>query len=141
MISSIVTDYISECLRSAGFEPMTEYEDDIMKKPPAVQSAVYPAFMRVSQTALSRLSGGGAPDCRAEVTVKIRALGAKRGFADAEKLSAMSEQALSRLYLGSGMLVSRAVCGEVKRNMQLGRLEMPLEATLSYIYELKEVIE
>lgn len=141
MISSIVTDYISECLKSAGFEPMTEYEDDIMKRPPAVQSAIYPAFMRVSQTALSSFSGNGAPGCRAEVTVKIRALGAKRGFADADKLSGMSEKAISRLYLGSSMLVQRAVCGELRKNMQLGRLEMPLEATLSYIYELGEDIE
>lgn len=139
MISSAVTDYIEKCLADAGFEPMTEYEDDIMKRPPAVQTAVYPAFMRVSQIALSEFRVSGTFGCRAEVTVKIRALGAKKGFADAETLCRMSEDALGSIYLGSDMLVVRAVCGEIKRNMQLGRLERTLEVTLSYVWEKREV--
>lgn len=139
MISSVVTDYVARCFKAAGFEPMSEYEDDIMQKPPAVKQTAYPAFMRVSQTALSRFTGSGVPGCRAQVTVKVRALGAKRGFADADALCAMSEDALSRLYLGSSMLIEKAVCGEVKRNMQLGRLERTIEATLSYVWEQKGV--
>ena len=139
MISSNALTFVSGCLTAAGFTSKTEYIGEINEKPIG-SGGYYPAFMRVSKIALDQFKGGSASECRAEVTVKVRLIGAKKGFADAETLDAMCENVAGRGYMTSQTIVKRAELGELKRNMQLGRLERELEITVSYIVTLTEVI-
>lgn len=139
MISTDAVSFIGQCLTAAGFTPKTEYVGDIRDRPLGAET-YFPAFMRVVKEELDEFKGGSASECRAEVTVNVRLLGDKKGFADAETLAQMCEQAIGRAYMTGQMIVKKAVLGEFRRNMQLGRLEREMSVTLSYIVTLTEVI-
>ena len=53
----------------------------------------------------------------------------KEVFLHAEELEEMTEDAVMRLYLLEDMLIKKIVCGGVKKNMTLGRLEQTIEFT------------
>ena len=139
MICTDALTFVGGCLSSAGFVPKIEYLGDIREEPSGTTD-YYPAFMRVTKESLDQFKGGSASECRAEVTVKVRMLGSAKGFADADVLANMCENAAGRAYMSSDMIVKKTELGEFRRNITLGRLEREMTFTVSYIVTLTEVI-
>lgn len=127
-ISAAALDAVMETLSDVGFSPFIEYEGEIRTAPSL--AAPYPAAVSVRKVTLGEYVAGSAPKCCAEVTVQVRAFGAKRGFFDAEKLSELTESAAGEMYFSSSAIVKGITCGSVGRSMTLGRLERELEITL-----------
>ena len=129
MITDEAVAAVTDGLAEAGFVVLTEYVDDISSVEPEVE---FPAFLRVKKAALGELTadGYGSRCCRAEVTVAVRALGGSAGFYDAELLAEKTDRAASAIFFGSAVIIKSLACGEIKRNMVLGRLEQPIEVTL-----------
>ena len=81
---------------------------------------------------------GDSPQCSAAVTMRIRAIGAKAGFFDAEKLITMTENAAAAILFSSDIIVKKLVCGELQKNMPTGRLEQTVELTALTTIETEE---
>ena len=131
LIGSSVFDSVSECLTAAGFTVKRDYIDDIDERPAGQTGAVYPAFMSVTKTELHKLSqtGQNSRRCTVDVTLRIRALGSSPGFGGAAVLSYMTETAAMRIYFSSEVIIKSITCGELRKNMSLGRLEQIIELT------------
>ena len=137
MISDTVYTKIKGCLEGAGFCVMREYVGDIRSRP--LGASRYTAFVSVKQTELSELTvSGDSPQCSAAVTLRIRALGAKAGFFDAEKLITMTENAAAAIFFSSDIIVKKLVCGEPQKNIPTGRLEQTVELTALTTIETEE---
>ena len=136
MLCDAIINSISSKLTAAGFTVKREYIDDIAD----VGAVSYPAFLRVEKIGMRELvqSQEDERSCREEVTLKIRALSKDEGFSGAAALENKTENAIMRIYLTENILVKNITCGEVRKNMSLGRLEQVIELTASATISISE---
>ena len=144
IISDEIITSISEKLEAVGFTVKRDYIDDINDD---LQTGGYPAFIRVKSISLGEYNlryylNNTILRCFKEVTLVIRALGSGAGFSGAETLSEMTEAAAMTIYFDTSKVIKKLSCGEIKKNMALGRLEQVIELTVadSVTYEEPEEI-
>lgn len=125
-MTETVKTLVENCLSRAGFTAAEDYSECGAER----YGMKYLAYYRVKEISLGNVMNGTTPVCDADITFDIRLFGAKRGFYDRKELSEKAEKFISELIFSSTVIVGRLVCGEAVKNMQLGRLEYHITATL-----------
>lgn len=121
-----VKKIIERELSRAGFSAAEEYSvcaDERLEMK-------YIAYWRIKEISLGEMKIGSPSGCAAEFTAEVRMFGARRAFNDRAELMEKAEKFMSELFFSSTMIVKKICCGEVLRDMRLGRLEYPLTVTL-----------
>lgn len=126
MLTDKVRSLIEDQLAAVGFTAVEDYDECKDER----LGMKYLAYWRVKEISLSELKQGAVSECSADFTVEVRMFGAKRGFYDRAQLAKMAEGFTARLIFTSSMIVKKLSCGDVCRNMRLGRLEYPITVKL-----------
>lgn len=128
MLTDKVRSLIEDQLAAVGFTAVEDYGE--CKGKNERLGMKYLAYWRVKEISLSDMKQASVSECSADFTVEVRMFGAKRGFYDRARLAQMAEGFNTRLIFTSSMIVKKLSCGDICRNMQLGRLEYPITVKL-----------
>jgi hypothetical protein len=118
---------IESRLSEAGFSVAEDYTECAEIK----NRAANPAFWRIKEISLGEMLSGADSECSADFTAEVRMFGKKCGFKDRAELIRSAEKFASALIFSSTAIVRNLKLSDVRRDLQLGRLEYTVTATLS----------